>query len=412
MIWVISFPWTNCEIETKRALNNAWLEAEIYKWNEKKDILDSLDWYVIAWGFSFEDRWRSWVIASIYPIIKILYSASLEWKPILWICNWAQILVESWLVTDSLWPRISLLDNKRIDNSWHLLWTWFYHAWPYLKPSKLAKTAFSNFDSLMHIPLAHAQGRFLIPESEMENIQIVLQYSDNNWNIDPSFPINPNWSDQNAAAIANKRWNVMAIMPHPERSENWNKIFESLKDFLVKWEFKKINKQDLKQSNQINFKAKQQFDIEIYTKLLINDNEAISIENALNTDKWVSDLNLNKYKFYWINWIKNKDLKIIEELIFIWEFANFEKEILILKDWEKYTKYWKSNKKTDLLNFDNSWIRIRDYDDVASLEIKDLFLKHNLNLEVSTGKYWLCENMDKISDSYVLANPISQFIEK
>ena len=39
-------------------------------------------------------------------------------------------------------------------------------------------------------------------------------------NYKEEFPINPNGSTYNIAAISNKEGNVMSIMPHPERA-NW-----------------------------------------------------------------------------------------------------------------------------------------------------------------------------------------------
>ena len=255
MIWVISFPWTNCESETQKALNDVWLDAEIFLWNESVEKLENLDWYIIAWGFSFEDRWRSWVIASAYPIIDILRKASVEGKPILWICNWAQILVESWLLTDSIGPRIALSENKRIDKDGHLLWIWFYNIWTFLKTNSDAKTAFNDFDKIMQIPLAHAEWRFLI--SSLDDVKLVFQYSDKDWNVDDFFPINPNWSDLNAAWVSNLRWNVMAIMPHPERIEDWYDIFRSMGEFIKKWNYIWLKDGKFKLGKSISIKEKE-----------------------------------------------------------------------------------------------------------------------------------------------------------
>jgi phosphoribosylformylglycinamidine (FGAM) synthase-like amidotransferase family enzyme len=52
----------------------------------------------------------------------------------------------------------------------------------------------------------------------VKNRQIVFQYSTKVGQIEEKFPVNPNGSMNNIAAICNKKGNVMAIMPHPERA--------------------------------------------------------------------------------------------------------------------------------------------------------------------------------------------------
>ena len=406
MIWVISFPWTNCELETKRALLNSWIKAEIFRWNEKKEVLKNLDWFVIAWWFSFEDRWRSWIIASNDPIIDIFRDASKEWKPILWICNWAQILVESGLVTDSIWPRISLSENKRINQNWHLVWTGFYNTWTFLKPKNIWKSVFNNFEKSIHIPLAHWEWRFLIPKSEEKNINIIFQYSNKKWEILSSYPTNPNWSFENSAWISNKRWNILAIMPHPERTENWDLLFKSLKDFLENK--KTVEKlENFQKWKEIEIKEKEKFEIEIYTKLIITDNEAVSVSKTISKEE---NFSLEKYKFIWINLEKKSDFENLEKLIFAWEFWNYKKEQIFLKKEWKFFKYWK-NEKSEVSAI-KKWINIRYFEDIDSLEYYEIFENFWIKAQIFTWKYWISNQIEKIKKSLILANPISQFIEK
>ena len=51
-----------------------------------------------------------------------------------------------------------------------------------------------------------------------KNKQIIFRYSTKDGGIEESFPTNPNGAIYNVAAICNKKGNVMAIMPHPERA--------------------------------------------------------------------------------------------------------------------------------------------------------------------------------------------------
>ena len=51
---------------------------------------------------------------------------------------------------------------------------------------------------------------------------------------DSNFPTNPNGSIENIAALGNETGNVMAIMPHPERTINGegDSVFRAMHRFL------------------------------------------------------------------------------------------------------------------------------------------------------------------------------------
>ncbi|PIO06538.1 phosphoribosylformylglycinamidine synthase, partial [Candidatus Woesearchaeota archaeon CG08_land_8_20_14_0_20_43_7] len=81
---VIQFPGTNCEHETKRAVDHFLPEmgADIVRWNET-DRLASYDAFIIAGGFSYEDRGRSGVIAANDPVMKVITKEAEKGKPVL-----------------------------------------------------------------------------------------------------------------------------------------------------------------------------------------------------------------------------------------------------------------------------------------------------------------------------------------
>ncbi|SVC15204.1 uncharacterized protein METZ01_LOCUS268058, partial [marine metagenome] len=87
-----------------------------FLWNEPAETLSQFDGYVIVGGFAYEDRSRSGVIASLDPIMKQIKLEANLGKPVLGICNGAQILVESGLVPGLKNHRVgmALTDNKRI----------------------------------------------------------------------------------------------------------------------------------------------------------------------------------------------------------------------------------------------------------------------------------------------------------
>ena len=80
------------------ALKRAGMNPVDFLWNQHKEKLLNCNGYVITGGFSYEDRSRAGVIASLDPIMSALKKEALKGKPILGVCNGAQILVESGMV--------------------------------------------------------------------------------------------------------------------------------------------------------------------------------------------------------------------------------------------------------------------------------------------------------------------------
>jgi len=206
-IAIIQFPGSNTERETLMACHRAGLNPVEFLWNEAPEKLSEFDGFVIVGGFSYEDRSRSGIIASLDPIMKQVRIEADFGKPVLGICNGAQIT----------WANLQM-------------------SVPYARCSfthHLKKSEWIN------IPLAHGEGRFIIPDeilSQMiNNDQTVFRYCDNRGNVIDEFPTNPNGSVYNLAAVCNPAGNVMAMMPHPERTKNGDVIFFHLNGHTMKW---------------------------------------------------------------------------------------------------------------------------------------------------------------------------------
>ena len=105
-----------------------------FLWNEDPKDLSSFDSYIIVGGFSYEDRSRSGVIASLEPIVDQLKLESVKGKAVLGICNGAQILVESGLIPGlkNYALGVALTDNKRVKNN-HIIGVGYYNTWSDLK---------------------------------------------------------------------------------------------------------------------------------------------------------------------------------------------------------------------------------------------------------------------------------------
>jgi len=291
-IAIIQFPGSNTERETLMACNRVGLNPVEFLWNGPAEKLSVFDGYVIVGGFAYEDRSRAGVIAALDPIMKQIKTEADKGKPVLGICNGAQILVESGLVPGLENHRvgIALTDNKRVKNN-HCIGVGYYNTWANLQlttPSdRCAFTRHLITGDWINVPLAHGEGRFIVPDELLEkmisNNQTVFRYCDDNGNILDEFPTNPNGSMHNLAAVCNAQGNVMAIMPHPERTEKGDAVFSSMKDF--------IENENPVSSYTLTF-DRPHYEVANYETngdstewvidMIITDNEAASVQNALD----------------------------------------------------------------------------------------------------------------------------------
>ena len=290
-IAVVQFPGSNCETESLRAVRAAGMEAEEFLWNEDHAKLTGYDGYFIIGGFSYEDRSRAGIIASQDPVMRVINEESKKGKPVLGICNGAQILVETGMVpgleNDAV--GMALAVNKRVSEG-HILGTGFYNAWTYMKldadPTSTAFTRTLQKGDMLHVPIAHGEGRFLMPEgllAEMKlNDMTPFRYCDKGGNISEDFPTNPNGAVCNLAAVTNTGGNVMAMMPHPERTTNGNPIFTSMRDYIESEQA--IDLSPLSYTpNKPTLSEYQCPDgaVEVKTGLIITDNECETVRKTL-----------------------------------------------------------------------------------------------------------------------------------
>ena len=291
-IAIIQFPGSNTERETLMACRRVGLNPVEFLWNEAQENLSEFGGFVIVGGFSYEDRSRSGVIASLDPIMKQIKMEAAKGKPVLGICNGAQILVESGLVPGLKDHRVgmALTDNKRVQGG-HVVGVGYYNTWVKLKMSapsnRCAFTRHLKTGSWINVPLAHGEGRFIIPDELLKkmitNDQTVFRYCDDGGKVVDEFPTNPNGSMHNLAAVCNAQGNVMAMMPHPERTENGDAIFSSIKEFIeignpVSDHTLSFDRPHYKVANYETNGDSTEWVID----MIITDNEAASVHNALD----------------------------------------------------------------------------------------------------------------------------------
>ena len=405
---IVQFPGSNTERETFMACNRAGLNPVEFLWNENHDALKGFSGFIIVGGFSYEDRSRSGVIASIDPIIDIIKKESEKGKPVLGICNGAQILVESGMVPgiNKYCLSSSLTNNKRVVNK-EVLGTGYYNSWAHVScaidPNKSAFTRLLNSGESIHIPFAHAEGRFVIPESLLEilinNNQIPFRYCDNNGNIINEFPTNPNGSIYNIAALNNASGNVMAIMPHPERTVNGDKIFLSMRDYIKSGYKQKIDFINYKFDNHnAKIYTPENKSLEWVVNMIITDNEASSVESALNqAGVDVSIQRMTHWEIIGGNKSSHSEIEKSGELF------NSNKEYIHKHKPDKSGITFLIRQKEDMLGTQKKQslterFNIQDINDI----------RHGVlwNIKVKSGNF--DRAIQKVLDSQILYNPFSQ----
>ena len=408
-IAIIQFPGSNTERETFMACRRSGLNPVEFLWNELTESLSAFHGYIIVGGFSYEDRSRAGIIAALDPIMRQIKIEADNGKPVLGICNGAQILVESGLVPGlkNYHLGAALTDNKRVKGD-VVVGVGYYNTWANLKmsvtPNRCAFTRHFKKGDLINIPLAHGEGRFIFPDELLDkmisNEQTVYRYSNYNGNIIDEFPINPNGSMYNIAAICNPAGNVMAMMPHPERTENGDAIFSSMKNYI---------ESDCPAIDNELFHEVPNFEIKQYeprsnsivwaVDMIITDNEAESVKNALN--KLGHDVSIKRQTHWEISLNKNHD-KAIEQIIHSGELYNSNKEFISEINGDKNTSSLLIRQKEDMYG------RVKFESLTKRFKIKELIeLKRGIIWNVSVNGGNFKSVMNDILNTNILFNPLS-----
>ena len=214
-VGIIRFPGSNCDRDVFLALQLVGAEPDYVWWNQHD--LSNFEAIVIPGGFSYGDYLRAGAIAAITPVIEGIKDVVKEKKPVLGICNGAQILAEVGLV-----PGVFTLNQKAN----------FICQWTDLEV-KTNRTPFTRLyqrNEMIRMPIAHAEGRYYTDylDELNDHDQIVLGFAGNN----------PNGSLEAITGVCDQEGLVCAVMPHPERasetilgSDDGLKFFKGMVDY-------------------------------------------------------------------------------------------------------------------------------------------------------------------------------------
>jgi phosphoribosylformylglycinamidine synthase subunit PurQ / glutaminase len=407
-IGIIQFPGSNCERETILAVKRAGMEPVEYLWNEPLAILREMAGYIIVGGFSYEDRSRAGIIAALDPIMQELKQQSERGKPILGICNGAQILVETGLVPGLEQHKVGMVlaENKRILND-QLLGVGFYNAWVHIRLSdEYQRNAFTRHltpKRVLPMPIAHREGRFMMPSTLLQEVQYqglnVFQYCDEAGQVEACFPINPNGSMDNIAAVSNKAGNVLAMMPHPERTPHGEAIFQSMRDYIREGHCQKTSPLSYYPRRVVPCVYQKPARAQEYIiEQIITDHQALTVQQALQRLGFLVQVKRL------VHWEIEGDSRVL------WDEAMKQTGILFnaRKEVERHTATWQNPMAKTYL--------VRAKEEVVGMQKLQLLTKHFAICSIQSIRYgvlWQFSSeqtdvavlMDDILQTNIIANP-------
>lgn len=203
---ILQFPASNCDQDCVHALRVLGAQAKLV-WH-KDTTLGEVDAVIVPGGFSYGDALRCGAIARFSPVMQAVSRFAENGGLVLGICNGFQILCEAGLLPGAL------IRNRDLR---------FHCEQVFLKTANF-ETPFSSGirrDGVpIRIPIAHGEGCYFADAPTLERLQaqrqILWQYCDAQGAVTEA--ANPNGSLLNIAGIANDRFNVAGLMPHPDRA--------------------------------------------------------------------------------------------------------------------------------------------------------------------------------------------------
>jgi phosphoribosylformylglycinamidine synthase len=228
-VGVVVFPGSNCDHDAYHAVKHVCGQEARFVWHKDSD-LSGLDAVILPGGFSYGDYLRTGAIARFSPVMGAVKAFAAQGGPVLGICNGFQILQEAGLLPGAMLRNRTV---KFLSQPVHIR----------VERDDTIATAGVPVGTVLTMPIAHGEGNFFLPDSELDRLedagQVVFRYVNAAGRLDDA--ANVNGSARAIAGVCNPARNVVGLMPHPERasegelgSADGRRIFEALIGSLVR----------------------------------------------------------------------------------------------------------------------------------------------------------------------------------
>jgi phosphoribosylformylglycinamidine synthase subunit PurQ / glutaminase len=224
MKWgVVRFPGSLDDNDALWALREVMGQEASMLWH-KDTSLQGAQCVLLPGGFSYGDYLRCGAIARFSPIMDSVGKFAAEGGLVVGTCNGFQVLCEAHLLPGALTRNRTLSFicepvHVRVENP---------HT-PFTRALRRGE--------VLKLPIKHGEGCYVAPAAELRQMeergQVLLRYVDAAGG--QSEAANPNGSLHAIAGVANERFNVFGLMPHPEHAvepllggEDGLKIFRSI----------------------------------------------------------------------------------------------------------------------------------------------------------------------------------------
>ncbi|MFA5645779.1 MAG: phosphoribosylformylglycinamidine synthase I [Candidatus Ratteibacteria bacterium] len=218
-IIIIRVAGTTCDHEVAWACSLAGAKSDLVHLSriiEGTVCLRDYDALFFPGGFSYGDDLGAGKVFANEIALKIkdqLLDFSARKRPIIGISNGFQALVKSGLLPFTGKSRASLIGNDSGS---------FESRWLHLRVESSVSPFFRNFPERIRLPIAHAEGKFLLKNSrDLECLekgsQILLRYISPSGAL-PEYPDNPDGSLADIAGVCDHTGLIVGMMPHPERA--------------------------------------------------------------------------------------------------------------------------------------------------------------------------------------------------
>ena len=203
---VIVFPGSNCDHDAYWAFKEVFEQPATMLWHDSPDLHDC-DAVIVPGGFAYGDYLRTGAIARFSPIMESVCRFAASGGLVLGICNGFQILCEAGLL-----PGV-LMRNQGLK----------YICKPVHIRCENQETPFTNQcakGEVLTVPIGHMEGNYFCDDDTLKQLRqqnrIIFRYCSPTGEVTPE--ANPNGALDNIAGICNEGFNVLGMMPHPERA--------------------------------------------------------------------------------------------------------------------------------------------------------------------------------------------------